>query len=113
MSAEQELKGKLAKYPSDEFYIDEHVLHKLRGHGQLDLEELLQKLKTGDYWKVSINDSKNPPLSQYDSYKVFIVKSSNIMYSAVIYLPDKGILDKPLIKTVYKVDKSAQENLKQ
>lgn len=109
MSAAQEFKAQLAVYPSNQFYVDEHVLERVAAHHHLDLHDILQRLRTGKYDAVMPNDSRNTSLSGVDSYKVFITKSTSVIYCVVVYLPDT--IDKPLIKTVYQDDRTAQERL--
>ncbi|MFB6294927.1 MAG: hypothetical protein ABEI97_04155 [Candidatus Nanohaloarchaea archaeon] len=107
MSAEQSLKGRLADYVSAEFYIDEHVLNRLEQQ-KLEIGGVLLRLRTGGYRHVEQNDSKTGPLKPYDSYKVFLTKGADYLYCAVIYLVP---LDKPLIKTVYRDERSVQDRL--
>lgn len=107
MDAEQSLKGRLADYVSVEFYIDEHVLNRLQQQ-HLEIGDVLLRLRTGQYRHVEPNDSKAGPLEPYDSYKVFLTKSTEYVYCAVVYLVP---LDKPLIKTVYRDEKSVQDRL--
>lgn len=105
MDLSQRLKGELQKYATDEFHIDEHAMKRCQDYIELDLDEVLYRLKNAKFSKVVKNDSKQEELSQYDSYKVRVPKSSNYVYEIVIYMTE----DKPLIKTVSKLNSSAQE----
>ena len=60
---------------------------------------------TGNFSKVVKNDSKNANLERYESYKARIPKSSKYLYEIVLYLTE----DKPLVKTVSKLDRKTQE----
>jgi hypothetical protein len=110
VSADQDLIAKLAEYESDGFYIDQHALERVQAHRDMDIWDVIRRLTTNKFDTVVPNDSSNPPLDA-ESYKVFITKSTSILYCVVLYLPDT--IDKPLIKTVYQDDKTAQERLGQ
>ncbi|MFB6204509.1 MAG: hypothetical protein ABEJ75_02600 [Candidatus Nanohaloarchaea archaeon] len=101
----QKLKEKLAEYPSNEFFIDEHAKKRCEDYLELDLDDVLNLLKQYKFSNVIKNDSKKDTLSQYESYKVRIPKSNRYVYEVVLYLTP----DKPLIKTVSKLNNKAQE----
>lgn len=101
-----ELQRKLSNYDSDEFYISDHVFDKIDRYMDFNMQELLTLLKTHRYRKIAVNDSKKEDLQQYESYKVYINKSRAYVYCIVLYL-----MDKPLIKTVYKLDRKKQEEI--
>jgi len=105
MDLSQKLKEKLADYPSDEFHIDEHAMHRCEDYMELDLDEVIERMKSYNFSRVVKNDSKKDTLQQYESYKVRIPKSNRYVYEAVIYMTP----DKPLIKTVSKLNNNAQE----
>lgn len=105
MDLVQKLKAKLSEYESDEFVIDEHALKRCRDYHELDIDEVLERLKKGKFGKVVKNDSKKNSLTSYESYKARIPKSTRYQYEVVLYLTE----DKPLIKTVSKLDRKTQE----
>ncbi len=107
MDLVQKLKAKLSEYDSNEFLIDEHALKRCRDHHELDIDEVLERLKKGKFSKVVKNDSKKGTLSVYESYKARIPKSTMYQYEVVLYLTE----DKPLIKTVSKLDRKTQERI--
>ncbi|MFB6145816.1 MAG: hypothetical protein ABEJ99_04930 [Candidatus Nanohaloarchaea archaeon] len=49
---------KLNDYPSDEFWIDEHALKRCEDYIDLDLDEVLERLRRGKFDRVVRNDSK-------------------------------------------------------
>ncbi len=105
MDLSQKLKEKLTEYNSDEFHIDEHAIRRCEDYRNLDVEDVLNRLKKYKFSRVVKNDSKKHTLQQYESYKVRIPKSNKYVYEAVLYLTP----DKPLIKTVSKLNNKAQE----
>lgn len=108
MDLAQEVTRKLTAYPGDQFYIDEHAYNRCRyDHQDLDLEDVLQRLRTRDFDRAEVNDSANPPLDRHDSYIIYIRKSNQYRYAIVLYLLE----EKPLIKTVQRLDRAAQERL--
>jgi len=92
-----------------EFYIDEHAYNRCKSdHQGLDLDDVLLRLKEMRFSNVENNDSTNPPLNQYESYIAYLQKSRKYKYAIVLYLLE----EKPLIKTVYRLNSTAQERLK-
>ncbi|MDY6769686.1 MAG: hypothetical protein SVU88_01800 [Candidatus Nanohaloarchaea archaeon] len=107
MDLGQLLKRKLAEYPTTEFHVDEHALRRCEDYRDLDIEEVLHRLRTGRFDKVVRNDSRQGALADVESYKARLPKSSRYKYEVVLYLTR----DKPLIKTVSKLDRTAQERI--
>lgn len=105
MDLTQKLKDKLSEYGTREFHIDEHALKRCRDYHNLDLDEVLSRLKSRKFETVVKNDSKQAELEHYDSYKARLPKSNQYQYEVVLYLTE----DKSLIKTVSKLDKRKQE----
>lgn len=76
MDLTQRLKSRLADYSSDEFIVDEHAMKRCRDYHNLDIEEVLDRLRKGDFSKVVKNDSKKAELQHYESFKARIPKSN-------------------------------------
>ncbi|MDY6789513.1 MAG: hypothetical protein SVV03_06155 [Candidatus Nanohaloarchaea archaeon] len=109
MDLDQKLKRKLSDYRSNGFYIDQHTLERLEEHQNLDVWDVITILSKGKFGNVEKNDSKKPILKRYESFKVFMPVSTTYKYCTVLYLLE----EKPMVKTVYKLDKSLQEALDQ
>ncbi len=105
MEIDQELKLKLSEYRKNSFYIDQHALERLREHHDVEVWDVITLLSKRDFEGVERNDSKKPVLERYESFKVFIPVSTTYKYCTVLYLLE----EKPLIKTVYNLDKTWQE----
>lgn len=107
MSQKQKLRKIISNSPRQEFWVDEHALNKLERHTDLDIYEITNRLRSNNFKKVEPNDSAQGPLKNRDSFKVVIEKSTNYLYTVVIY----DTIGKPLIKTVYELDSGAQSNV--
>lgn len=105
MDLVQKLKSELTEYHTKEFHVDEHALERCRDYHNLNIDEVLERLRRGKFSKVVKNDSKNANLAHYDSYKARIPKSNKYEYEVVLYLTE----DKPLVKTVSRLDRKTQE----
>ena len=106
MTLKSELDSKLTSYPK-EFWIDEHALKRCGEYYDLEIRDVLRLLKSRKYQKVNKNDSKQQELKHYDSYRIYIDKSNKYKYEIILYLTE----GKLLIKTVSKLNRTAQERL--
>ena len=81
MDLTQKLKNKLSEYDTSEFHIDEHALKRCRDYHNLDLDEVIQRIKKRKFEKVVKNDSKQAELEHYESYKARIPIRSRFIFN--------------------------------